>query len=427
MNILVVGNGGREHALAWKLAQSPHTDKLFVAPGNGGTRQVAVNLDIAATDIDRLLTAVEKHGVDLTVVGPEAPLAEGLVDRFAGLGLRVFGPTKGAARLESSKIFAREVMSRAGVPCANGRDFSSAEEANGYLDEVGAPVVVKADGLAAGKGVTVASTLEEAHQAVEEAMVGRVFGEAGERVIIEECLGGREVSLFVFTDGMAVSGPVTACDYKRQLDGDRGPNTGGMGCYSPAEFLTETQERELRDTITLPIIRTMSKMGCPYKGVLYTGLMMTEDGPRVLEFNVRLGDPEAQVVLPRLESDLVEIIDAVVSDRLSEVEVKWSPESMMCVVLASGGYPGKYETGQTISGLDSLESEALVFHAGTFYDFESEKLVTSGGRVLSVGGRALSLEEARERVYENVGKVGFEGAQYRKDIGLVGEAVTTGD
>ena len=374
--------------------------------------------------LQRLL---EKHGVDLTVVGPEAPLAEGLVDRFEGLGLRVFGPTKAAARLESSKIFAREVMSRAGVPCANGRDFSSAEEAHGYLDEVGAPVVVKADGLAAGKGVTVASTLEEAHQAVEEAMVGRVFGEAGERVIIEECLEGREVSLFVFTDGMAVSGPVTACDYKRQLDGDRGPNTGGMGCYSPAEFLTETQERELRDTITLPIIQTMSKMGCPYKGVLYTGLMMTEEGPRVLEFNVRLGDPEAQVVLPRLESDLVEIIDAVVSDRLSEVEVKWSPESMMCVVLASGGYPGKYETGQTISGLDSLEPEALVFHAGTFYDFESEKLVTSGGRVLSVGGGERSLEEARERVYENVGKVGFEGAQYRKDIGLAGEAVTTGD
>ena len=288
-------------------------------------------------------------------------------------------------------------------------------------------MVVKADGLAAGKGVTVAATLEEAHQAVEEAMVGRVFGKAGERVVIEECLEGREVSLFVFTDGMAVSAPVTACDYKRQLDGDKGPNTGGMGCYSPAEFLTEAQEQELRDTIAGPIIETMATMGCPYKGVLYTGLMITEEGPRVLEFNVRLGDPEAQVVLPRLESDLVEIIDAVVNDRLSEVEVRWGSDPTMCVVLASGGYPGKYETGQTISGLDSLESDALVFHAGTFYDFESEKLVTSGGRVLSVGGRARSLGEARGQVYENLGRVRFEGAQYRKDIGLVGEAVTTGD
>ena len=427
MNILVVGNGGREHALAWKLAQSPRTDKLFVAPGNGGTRQIAENLDVSATDIDGLAAAVGKHGIDLTVVGPEAPLAEGLVDRFEGLGLPVFGPTKAAARLESSKIFAREVMRTGGGAVCKRQGLLIGGGGARYLDEVGAPVVVKADGLAAGKGVTVAATLEEAHEAVEEAMVGRVFGKAGERVVIEECLVGREVSLFVFTDGMAVSAPVTACDYKRRLDGDKGPNTGGMGCYSPAEFLPEAQEQELRDTIAGPIIETMATMGCPYKGVLYTGLMITEEGPRVLEFNVRLGDPEAQVVLPRLESDLVEIIDAVVNDRLSEVEVRWGSDPTMCVVLASGGYPGKYETGQTISGLDSLESDALVFHAGTFYDFESEKLVTSGGRVLSVGGRARSLGEARGQVYENLGRVRFEGAQYRKDIGLVGEAVTTGD
>ena len=427
MNILVVGNGGREHALAWKLAQSPRTGKLFVAPGNGGTREIAENLDISATAIDGLADAVAKNGIDLTVVGPEAPLADGIVDRFRGLGLAVFGPTRAAARLESSKIFAKEVMDRAGVPCARGRDFSSAEEAHSYLKEVGGPVVVKADGLAAGKGVTVALTVEGAHQAVEEAMVGRVFGEAGDRVIIEEYLEGREVSLFAFTDGSEVSGAVTACDYKRQMDGDEGPNTGGMGCFSPAEFLGEAEIRELRDTVVVPIIETMAAMGCPYQGVLYTGLMITEDGPRVLEFNVRLGDPEAQAIMPRLESDLVEIIEGVVKGRLTEVEVEWSPEPAMCVVLASDGYPGKYATGLPITGLETVDPETLVFHAGTFYDFESETLTTSGGRVLSVGARGRGLEEARERVYDNVGRVRFEGMQYRKDIGLVGEAVTTGD
>ena len=427
MNILVVGNGGREHVLAWKLAQSPRTGKLFVAPGNGGTREIAENLDVSATDIDGLAKAVKENGIDLTVVGPEAPLATGLVDRFEGLGLPVLGPTKAAARLESSKIFAKEVMERAGVPYAKGRDFSSAEDAHRHLEEVGAPVVVKADGLAAGKGVTVAQTVEEAHRAVDEAMVSRVFGGAGDRVIIEERLEGREVSLFVFTDGRSVSGAVTACDYKRQLDRDRGPNTGGMGCYSPAEFLDEVRERELRDTIALPIIETMTAMGCPYKGVLYAGLMITGDGPRVLEFNVRLGDPEAQVVLPRLESDPVEIIEAVVRKRLSEVEVKWSPDPAVCVVLASGGYPGKYETGLQISGLESVDADTLVFHAGTFYDEGSGALKTSGGRVLSVGGRGRSLEEARGRAYRNVGRVRFGGVQYRKDIGLVGEAVMTGD
>ncbi len=427
MNILVVGNGGREHALAWKLAQSPKATKLFVAPGNGGTAQIAENLDVPATDIDGLAAAVERHGIDLTVVGPEAPLAEGIVDRFEGLGFPVFGPTKAAARLESSKTFSKVVMEWAGVPCARGDGFSSAEEAHRYLDEVGAPVVVKADGLAAGKGVTVAETVEDAHRAVDDAMVGRVFGPAGDRVVIEERLAGREVSLFVFVDANTVSAPVTACDYKRQRDGDQGPNTGGMGCYSPAEFLNEAQARELRDAIVIPTVRAMAAMGCPYKGVLYAGLMITADEPRVLEFNVRLGDPEAQVVLPRLESDLAEIVDAVAGDRLSGVEVSWSRESAVTVALASGGYPGPYKTGLPISGLDSVDDEALVFHAGTFYDEGAGEYRTSGGRVLSVGGRGRSLEEARRRAYENVERIGFEGRQYRKDIGLVSEAVTTGD
>ena len=370
---------------------------------------------------------MQKYGIDLTVVGPEAPLAEGIVDRFEELGIPVFGPSKAAARLESSKIFAKEVMERAGVACARGKGFSSAEEAHRYVEEVGGAVVVKADGLAAGKGVTVAETVEEAHRAVDEAMISRIFGEAGDRVVVEECLRGREVSLFVFADADAVSAPETACDYKRQLDGDKGPNTGGMGCYSPAEFLNEVQSWELRDTVAVPVIAAMADMGCPYKGVLYVGVMMTEDGPRVLEFNVRLGDPEAQVVLPRLESDLVEIVDAVAHDRLSEVDVKWSGDAAVAVVLASGGYPGKYRTGFAISGLDSLDEETLAFHAGTFYDERSKELKTSGGRVLSVVGRGRSLEEARLRAYDNVGRVGFEGRQYRKDIGLVGEAVSAGE
>lgn len=427
MNILVVGNGGREHALVWKLAQSQRTGNLFVAPGNGGTSLIAQNLDISATDIDRLAAAVKEHGIELTVVGPEAPLAEGIVDRFEGLGIPVFGPSMAAARLESSKIFAKEVMERARVACAKGQGFSSADDAHHYVEKVGGPVVVKADGLAAGKGVTVAQTLEEAHQAIDEAMVSRVFGEAGDRVVVEECLRGGEVSLFVFADAYTVSAPVTACDYKRQLDGDKGPNTGGMGTYSPADFLDEVQTWGLRDAVAVPIIAAMAEMGCPYKGVLYVGVMMTEEGPKVLEFNVRLGDPEAQVVLPRLESDLVDIVDAVVNDRLSEVEVKWSGDAAMAVVLASGGYPGKYETGLPISGLDSLDEETLVFHAGTFYDEGSRELKTSGGRVLSVVGRGRSLEEARVRAYDNVGRVGFEGRQYRKDIGLVGEAVSAGE
>ena len=427
MNILVVGNGGREHALVWKLAQSQRTGNLFVAPGNGGTSQIAQNLDISATDIDGLAAAVKTLGIELTVVGPEAPLAEGIVDRFEGLGIPVFGPSRAAARLESSKIFAKEVMDKAGVACAKGQGFSSADNAHHYVEEIGSPVVVKADGLAAGKGVTVAQTLEEAHQAIDEAMVSRVFGEAGDRVVVEECLRGREVSLFVFADAGTVSAPVTACDYKRQLDGDKGPNTGGMGTYSPAEFLDEAQTWDLRDAVAVPIIAAMAEMGCPYKGVLYVGVMMTEEGPKVLEFNVRLGDPEAQGVLPRLESDLVDVVDAVVNDRLSEVEVKWSEDAATAVVLASGGYPGQYETGLPISGLDSLDEEALVFHAGTFYDEGSREFKTSGGRVLSVVGRGRSLEEARVRAYDNVGRVGFEGRQYRKDIGLVGEAVSAGE
>ena len=414
--------------MVWKLAQSHRTGKLFAAPGNGGTRQAAKNLDISATDIDGLASAVEKYGIDLTVVGPEAPLAEGIVDRFDELGIPVFGPSKAAARLESSKIFAKEVMERAGVACAKGKGFSSAEEAHRYVEQVGGAVVVKADGLAAGKGVTVADTVEEAHRAVDEAMVSRVFGEAGDRVVIEECLRGREVSLFVFADADTVSAPVTACDYKRQLDGDKGPNTGGMGCYSPAEFLDEAQSWELRDTVAVPVIAAMAEMGCPYKGVLYVGVMMTEEGPKVLEFNVRLGDPEAQVVLPRLESDLVEIVDAVAHDRLSEVEVKWSGDAAMAVVLASGGVSGQVPDGNGYLRVwTSLDKETLAFHAGTFYDEGSKELRTSGGRVLSVVGRGRSLEEARVRAYDNVGRVGFEGRQYRKDIGLVGEAVSAGE
>ena len=398
MNILVVGNGGREHALAWKLAQSHRTGDLFVAPGNGGTRQAAENLDISATDIDGLASAVEKHGIDLTVVGPEAPLAEGIVDRFEELGIPVFGPSKAAARLESSKIFAKEVMKRAGVACAKGKGFSSAEEAHRYVEQVGGAVVVKADGLAAGKGVTVAETVEEAYRAVDEAMVSRVVwrggGQGCDRGVFEGS-GSEPVRLCGCGYGV---GAGDGLRLQATTGRGQGPQYRGHGLLQPAEFLDEAQSWELRDTVAVPVIAAMAEMGCPYKGVLYVGVMMTEDGPRVLEFNVRLGDPEAQVVLPRLGSDLVEIVDAVAHDRLSEVDVKWSQEAAMAVVLASAGVSGQVQDGVArFRGWTPWTKETLVFHAGTFYDEGSKELKTSGGRVLSVVGRGRSLEEARVR------------------------------
>ena len=396
MKALVVGGGAREHAIAWKLRQSPLVEELYVAPGNAGTAAIATNLPIADTDLDGLAQAAKQHGVDLAVVGPEIPLAMGIVDHFQAAGLTIFGPTQAAARIESSKVFAKELMLKYGVPTGRAEVFDSYEEADRYVREHSPPLVVKADGLAAGKGVTVADTRQAAVNALRECMVDRVFGDSGDRVLVEECLRGREVSVFAFVDGETVSPLVAACDYKRAHDGDRGPNTGGMGAYSPPEFWNTDLERKVRDAIMEPVARALAKEGCPYRGVLYGGLILTEDGPKVIEFNCRLGDPEAQVLMPRLSSDLAEILVAVLEGKLSETTTKWSSDACVGVAAASGGYPASYETGFAISGLSQAAETAEVFHAGTRLGTDGAGPVTSGGRVLTVVGRGSSLEEARK-------------------------------
>ena len=415
MKALVVGGGAREHAIAWKLRRSHLVEELYVAPGNAGTADIATNLPIADTDLDGLARVAKQHGVDLTVVGPEVPLAMGIVDHFQAAGLTVFGPTQAAARIESSKVFAKELMLKYGVPTGRAEVFDSYEEADRYVREHSPPLVVKADGLAAGKGVTVADTRQAAVNALRECMVDRVFGSSGDRVLVEECLRGREVSVFAFVDGETVSPMVAACDYKRAHDGDRGPNTGGMGAYSPPEFWKADLERKVRDTIIEPVARALAKEGCPYRGVLYGGLILTDDGPKVIEFNCRLGDPEAQVLLPRLSSDLAEILVAVLDGKLSETTTEWSSDACVGVAVASGGYPASYETGFAISGLSQARETAEVFHAGTRAGADGGP-VTSGGRVLTVVGRGSSLEEARARAYRSVESISFAGGFYRRDI-----------
>ena len=419
MRVLVIGGGGREHAIVWKLAQSPDNPELFAAPGNAGTAQLATNLDVRADDVEGMLAAVRANAIDLTVVGPEGPLAAGLVDRFRAEGLRVFGPTQAAARIESSKSFAKQTMADAGVPTAAFAVFDDREDAVAHVRKLGmlrpgASIVVKADGLAAGKGVVVAATLDEALAAVDDAMDGGRFGEAGARVVIEECLIGQEVSVFCFTDGKQVTPLVAACDYKRVLDGDRGPNTGGMGGYSPPPWWDAALERRIRETCVEPVVRALAAAGSPYTGVLYCGLMLTDDGPRVIEFNARFGDPEAQLVLPRLENDLLDVIDAVLDERLGDLDLRWSDEAVVAVVLASAGYPGSYETGVPIAGLDGLPGGALVFHAATALD--GGRLVTSGGRVLTAVGRGATITDARRTAYEAASRIDFAGKYHRGDI-----------
>ena len=417
MRVLVVGGGAREHAIAWKIRQSPLVDALYVAPGNAGTAAIAVNLPIADTDTAGLAQAARRHGVGLTVVGPEIPLAGGIVDHFQAEGLSVFGPTQAAARIESSKVFAKELMAKYFIPTGSAKVFDSYEEAERFVRMHPYPLVVKADGLAAGKGVTVAATQEEAVRALRECMVERVFGASGDRVLVEECLTGREVSVFAFVDGETVSPMVAACDYKRAYDGDHGPNTGGMGAYSPPEFWNGDLEREIRDTIMAPTARALAREGCPYRGVLYGGLMLTEDGPKVIEFNCRLGDPETQVIMPRLSSDLVEILAAALEGRLSETPIEWSSDACVGVAMASGGYPGSYETGFPISGLDRAGETGEVFHAGTrLAEDGTPGAVTAGGRVVTVVAMGSDLAEAGERAYGNIEKISFTGGFYRRDI-----------
>jgi phosphoribosylamine--glycine ligase len=416
LKVLVVGKGGREHTLAWKLSKSEGVEKVFVAPGNAGTAEVAENVEIGVEEFERLADFAEKEGIGLTVVGPEDPLVNGIVDFFEVKGLKIFGPEKNAAILEGSKAFTRGLLKKYCVPSAEYSVFENAEDAKAYLKEKGAPIVVKADGLAAGKGVTVAETAEEAEKAIDECMQGR-FGKAGSKILLEEKLLGEEASYLVFTDGNAIKPMASSQDHKPVFDGDKGPNTGGMGAYSPAPVVTPEIEKEILEKIMKPAIEAMKKEGRPYKGVLYAGLMITKQGPKVVEFNCRFGDPEVQALLPRLDSDLAEILEACIDGNLSEKEVKWSEKACCCVVMASGGYPGKYEKGKEISGLEKAGelADTVVFHAGT--KLAGEKVLTDGGRVLGVTALGGSIKESIDKAYKAVSLIGFEGAFYRKDIG----------
>ncbi len=414
MRVLVVGSGAREHAILWKLAQSPRNPELFVAPGNAGTAAIATNLSIAVTDFDALVAAVREHGIDVTIVGPELPLTAGIVDRYRQEGLRVFGPTQAAARIEGSKSFARGIMRDAGAPTPAFEVFDDASAARAYVRSQGAPIVVKADGLAAGKGVVVAQSVDEALAAVDDTMVHRTFGASGERVVIEQCLVGQEVSVFCFTDGECVSPLVPACDYKRIFDGDEGPNTGGMGGYSPPPWWDAAMERQIRETCIEPVIREMARQGSPFTGVLYGGLMLTDDGPFIIEFNCRLGDPEAQLILPRMENDLLDVVEAALDGTLPSIDLRWSG-CTVGVVIAPVGYPGVHETGEAIGGLAAAEQEALIFHAGTALA-GGEGFVTSGSRTMAVVGLGGTMAEARTRAYASADAVTFEGKHYRTDI-----------
>ncbi len=417
MKVLLVGSGGREHALAWKLSRSELLTGLLAAPGNPGIGELACNLPgVGTEDVTAVVDAARSHGVDLVVVGPEAPLGAGMVDRLEAAGVSAFGPTAAAARIESSKAWAKELMQRHGIPTAKHETFHSPAAARRYLRSMPeGSAVVKADGLAAGKGVALPDTREEAERAVNAMMEEGSFGEAGSTVVIEERLSGVEVSVFAFVCGETVSAEVAACDYKRVYSGDAGPNTGGMGSYSPPEFWTDELSLAVRREILEPVAAAMAAEGCPYRGVIYAGLMATSSGPKVIEFNCRFGDPETQVILPRLTTDLLEVCAAVAGDRLDEVEVAWGGSARVAVVMASGGYPVEYRTGFPITGLDEAAVTGLPFHAGTAFDGDG-RVVTAGGRVLAVVGSGKDVAEARDRAYRSVSAVTFEGAHYRTDI-----------
>ncbi|MBR9662750.1 phosphoribosylamine--glycine ligase [Bacillus cereus] len=412
MNILVIGRGGREHALAWKFAQSEKVEKVYVAPGNEGMRDVATPVDIDENDFDALVLFAKENKVELTFVGPEIPLMNGIVDRFNEEGLRVFGPNKAAAVIEGSKAFTKELMKKYDIPTAAYETFTDYEEAVQYIQKVGAPIVIKADGLAAGKGVTVAMTLEEALQAVKEMLQDVKFGAASKKVVIEEFLDGQEFSLMAFVNGTTVHPMVIAQDHKRAFDGDKGPNTGGMGAYSPVPQIPESAVQEAIKTVLHPTAKAMIAENRSFTGILYAGLILTNDGPKVIEFNARFGDPETEVVLPCLENDLVDVCNAVLDE--SELTLQWSEEAVIGVVLASKGYPEAYKKGDIIKGLDALQ-DAIVFHSGTA--MKHGDFVTNGGRVLFVACKANSLQEAKDKVYKEIGKIESDGLFYRSDIG----------
>jgi len=417
MNVLVIGSGGREHALVWKIAQSRHADRIYCAPGNAGINKIAECVPISAADIQSLYDFAVENDIGLTIVGPEAPLVLGIVDTFRKGGLRIFGPLSFAAQLEGSKAFSKHIMQKYGIPTAEARVFSDHKKAIDYIREKGVPVVVKADGLAAGKGVMVCTKEDEAISAVNMIMSDRLFGEAGAQVLIEECLEGEEASFLVFTDGNTIIPMPPTQDHKRALDGDRGPNTGGMGAYSPVPVIDmEMQDRIMKD-VMLPAVNALKAEGCPYEGILYAGIMLTADGPKALEFNCRFGDPEAQPILMRLKSDILDIMNAVIDKRLEGIDIEWSNKPSVCVVIASGGYPDKYSTGQVIHGLDDFDdmNDVVVFHAGTKID--GGNVVTAGGRVLGVTAAGEDINDAINKAYDGVKRIQFEGMQFRRDIG----------
>ena len=413
MRVLIVGAGGREHALAWKVVQSPRLTELFVAPGNAGT--APYNVDIPTDDTERLVEFARQRHIDLVIIGPEVPLAAGLSDALRGAGVKVFGPSQQAAEIESSKAFSKEFMIRHRIPTARFAVFTEHEAAREHLAAVDYPVVIKASGLAAGKGVVIPATADEATTVLRAIMVGHEFGAAGDEVIIEERLSGEEVSLLCFSDGLTVKAMPPAQDHKRLLDGDHGPNTGGMGAYAPAPICPPELAEEFTRTVLQPTIDGLRAEGRPFIGVLYAGLMLTPDGPRVLEFNCRFGDPETQVLLPLLDSDLLSIVEACADGRLAATEVKWKSGSAASVMVASAGYPGKHTNGCVISGLDATFESAFVFHAGT--KRVAGETVTAGGRVLAVTGWGESIEESLQHAYAPVASIAFEGMQFRKDIG----------
>ena len=417
MKILVVGGGGREHALAWKLRQSPRVAAVFAAPGNAGIAQQAECVDLRAEDVAGLADFAQRNGIDLTLVGPEAPLTLGIVDAFARRGLRIVGPTRAAAALEGSKVFAKDFMRRHGIPTARHETFDDLAAARRHVRAVGAPVVVKADGLAAGKGVIVCRTVDEALGAVDLIMRSRAFGDAGNRVVVEEFLEGEEASVLAFTDAQSVVPLPPAQDHKPVFDGDRGPNTGGMGAYSPAPVVTEAVQQKVMERILVPAVRGMAAEGHPYRGVLYAGLMIRDGEPYNLEFNARLGDPETEVQLVRMASDLVPVLEGIVDGRLHEADIAWRPEPAVCVVMASAGYPGDYAKGKPITGLDDVARmrDTVVFHAGTAR--RDGRVVTNGGRVLVVTAWGPDHRAAIDRAYGAVQTIHWDGAHFRADIG----------
>ena len=417
MRVLVIGSGGREHCLSWKLSQSPLVDKLYCAPGNGGTSLIAENIDIAAADIEGLLKFAIEKKIDLTVVGPEGPLVAGIVNRFEAEGLKIFGPRKGLALLEGSKVFAKEIMRKYNIPTADFKIFDNPIPAKEYVKEKGLPIVIKADGLAAGKGVIVAKTFKEAEEAIDMLMVEKRFGEAGERIVIEECLAGEEVSILFVTDGDTIIPLVPSQDHKAAYNGDKGPNTGGMGAYTPVPAVNEEILDQIRKRISLPLIEGFKREGNPYKGILYIGLMIKDNLPFVLEFNVRFGDPETQAILPKLNSDLADLFLKSIDNRLSEINLEWDKRSCICVVLASGGYPASYQKGKEIKGLEALKGldDVFIFHAGT--KAAHTGFVTDGGRVLNVTALGRDIKEAQDKAYKAIESISFEKMHYRRDIG----------